>query len=792
MQFTDGLWAVKEGYTIEYPKEIADIDFSDSGITLLAPYHTQEKRLDTVGCGILTINISAIGANIFSVKIANHRGSRVAKATLELNRSIVKPVSSETETEYIYTSSLLEVHFNKSGEWGLSFYYSGRFLTATELGGMAHIISADGSTYMREQFRLSENEYIYGLGEQPGPIARNGGSFEIWNEDAGVRCGRSAKTSPFFISSRGYGVLVNSTECVSFEIGNACTSAADENGMTMRTQFSLAGETMEYIFIGGASMKHVLDIYSEMIGRPALPPAWSFGTWLSCPPYGEFDEYSILSMVEYARNAGMPLSVIHLGPAWMKDFEWTSFLWDQHRFPNPQAMIKKLHENGVRICLWISPYISQRSPMFQEGFDGNYYVNLGNGDLWQSDYVQPGAALVDFSNLVARAWYQKCINDLINIGVDTFHLDYGADAPVAAPAFGTGAMRYGTTYKNELDSFSMHNVYPTLFSEAVFEIVERRFGQNSACILSHAGFVGSQKFPFLTIDNAEASYDGMRATLQSGLSLSMSGFPYWGENIAGTEDIVSPDLYMRWHQAAMFTPMSILTGTEQDKTPWTLGADALGETMLFSKFKLGLMPYIFSCAVESSSLGIPMTRPMVLEFPEDPNTPLLDQQYMFGPSLLLAPVSSEDGIVRYYVPSGIWTNLLTRERIEGPIWKNEQHSYQTMPILARPGTILVAGNNDTKPVYNYTENLTITVFEIPDGKELSTDLYSADLKSIGIVKVLRNGKQITITTEGLSGQIRLLLANVFRIASCSAGMPEINEWGALIMMNTKEVTIELA
>ena len=792
MKFTDGLWTVKEGYTLEYPKEIADIDYSDAGITLLAPYTAQERRADAVGCGLLSVHISAIGANMFSVKISNHKGSRAAKAVLELNEAIIKPLSSETEDEYIYSSSLLEVHFNKSGDWGISFYYSGRLLTSSELGGMAHITAPDGSTYIREQFTLSEGECIYGLGEVPGSIVRNGGSYNIWNEDAGVRYGSSAKSVPFIISSRGYGVFVNSTECVSYEIGNDCTTATDGNVVTQRTQISLSGETMEYIFIGGASMKHVLDIYSELIGRPMLPPAWSFGSWLSAPKYGEFDEDSVLSMVEFAKNMNAPLSVIHLSPCWMKDFEWTSFLWDEQRFPNPQHMIKKLHEQGIRICLTLTPYISQRSPQFQEGFDGNYFVNLGNGDMFQTDHIQAGSGLVDFSNLVARAWYQKFVDDLIRMGVDSFQLDYGADAPIASPAYGVRAASQGITYKNELDPVSMHNLYPTLFSEAVFEVLERRYGQNNAFLLAHAGFAGSQKFSCLTLDNEDASYAGMQASLQSGLSLSISGFPYWSENITGLADVVTPDLYMRWHQAAMFLPHATLGGLEQDKTFWSLGPEALEETLTFAKFKLGLMPYIFSCAVESSSLGIPMTRPMILEFPEDPNTAMLDQQFMFGPSILVAPITSEDGIVRYYVPSGTWTNLMTRERIEGPIWKNEQHSYSTMPLLARPGTILVAGTNDEKPVYSYTENATITLFEIPEGKEISTDVYSSDLKNVGYVKVLRQNNRMTISTQGLFGTIRLLLAGVFRIASCSSGIPEINEWGSMIQFSGNEVTVELA
>ena len=790
MRFTDGLWAVKEGYTLEYPREISDIDYSESGITLFAPYTEQQRSSDCIGCGLLTVNISAIGANMFSVKISNHRGSRAAKAVFELNKAIVKPLSSETEDYYSYTSSLLELRISKNGTWGISFYYSGRFLTSTELGGMAHIIDSEGNTYIREQLTLSEGECIYGLGELPGPIVRNGGSYEIWNEDAGMRMGRSAKTTPFFISSRGYGVLVNTPELVSFEIGNeATTDVTAEGTPTSRTQFSLAGESMEYILMGGASMKHVMDIYSELIGRPGLPPAWSFGTWLSSPLFEEYDEDAILDLVENAKGIGMPLSVINFGAFWMKGFEWTSLLWDEERFPNPQQMIKTLHENGIRVCVWVSPYISQKSPLFQEGFDGNYYLNYGDGDPYQSDVYAPGAGLVDFTNLVARAWYQKFLTDLINMGVDAFRPDYGADAPVKSPVFGLRAAAKGITYKNELEAESQHNLYSVLFSDAVYDLLWRKNGKNNACVLSHSGFVGSQGMPFLALDNEDPSYDGMRAALQSGLSLSISGFPYWSENIAGITDECTPDLYMRWHQAAMFLPNAVLSGTTTFRVPWQYGTEAMNETLLFSKFKLGLMPYIYSCAVESSSLGIPLTRPMVLEFPEDPNTYALDQQYMLGPSLLIAPITSEEGIVRYYVPSGTWTNLLTREKIEGPIWKNEQHGYDTMPLLVRPGSIIVAGSADEKPVYNYLENVTITLFELPEGAEVSAEVYSPDLKNVGLVKALKQDGKIMVQTSGIYGQTRLVLASVFRIASTSVGIPELNEWGTMVVFDGNEIEI---
>ncbi|MBR2751666.1 MAG: alpha-xylosidase [Clostridiales bacterium] len=791
MKFTDGLWIAKDGFKIETPKEIADIGHSDSGITLFAPYEEQNSKLDSIGCGLLSVKISAPAANMLSVKITNFKGRREAKAFFELNRASVTPVSSENEEAYIYASSLLEARISKDGSWGISFFFSGNYLTSTNLGGMAHIIGPDGRSYIREQLDLSDDEYIYGLGELPGNFIRNGGSYTVWNEDAGIDYGKSSKCVPFILSSNNYGVLVNSTGRVEFEIANDATTGTGESGNFSRAQFSVEGETMEYILIGGASPKHVLNLYTELVGNPALPPAWSFGPWFSTSMLADYDEETIIDTVERYRSQGIPLSVLHFSPFWMKEFEWTSFLWDSERFPNPSQMIRKLHEKGVRVCLWISPYIAQRSPLFREGMEGNYFINTGDGNPWQSDYRQAGAAMIDFSLPVVRAWYQKFLDELIRMGVDSFQLDYGADAPIADPSFGAYASKLGITYKNKFDAESMHNYYAYLFSDTVFEILEKRYGQNNACILSHAGTVGSQKFPFLSLDNTATSYDAMKTVIQSGLNLSISGFPFWSQNIGGLGDDCTPDLFMRWHAAATFAPHANAIGVNIPKDPWNFGADAISEVMLFSKLKLGLMPYIFSSAVESSTMGTPLVRPMLLEFPGDPNTYTLDQQYMLGGNLLVAPITQADGIVRYYVPSGVWTNLLTRERVEGPIWKNEQHDYTSMPILARPGTILVAGTTDETPLYNYMENVTITLFEIPENKEITADVYSADLKNMGLVRVMKKGDRLGLMTQGIVGQIRLLLANVFNVSSVSSGFPELNEWGTMVVYDGDRIEITL-
>lgn len=782
MKFSDGTRQIKEGYRYFYPQEIIEVDRSDGAMTLYAPYEKQLQRSDSIGCGMMTVRISALSPNIISVRIMNFKGVRAKNAAFQLNVRAVTPVSAETEEEYVLVSGSMEARVSKSGDFGITFLYNGRILTSTGHSGMAYVSDNEGRGFIRERLNIDVGESIYGLGERFSSFIRNGQSLEMWNEYGSPDADRSSKNIPFLLSSRTYGIFVNNTGKINFEIGSECPT---------KTQFSVPGESMEYLVIAGDSSKHVLSLYADLVGKPSLPPAWSFGLSLTTSRITEYDEETVLEFVDGMIERGIPLSVFHFDDFWMKGFEWTSFLWDRQRFPDPGALIRKLHDRGIRVCVWVSPCIGQKSPLFHEGLDGNYFINTGSGDVYQRDFPQAGTAMIDFSNLVARGWFQKNLEDLIKLGVDTFETDFGEYAPTPDLDYGGKARREGISYKNGLSPESMHNYYSFLYSEAVFEVLEKRFGKNNACLYTRTATAGGQRFPVHFAASSPSTYPAMAETLRGGLSLALSGFGFWAHNIGGFGDDCDPDLYMRWSQFGLLCSHSRLHGNSQYKVPWMFGEEAVEVARHFTRLKLGMMPYLFATAVEASTIGIPVMRPMMLEFPNDEICLGLDRQFMLGPSLLCAPIFNDAGTVRYYVPKGTWTNILTRDRIEGPVWRNEKHDYFTLPLLARENTILITGKTDDAAEYDYLDSVTITIFELLENRQASVDVFSSDVKKSGAVRALRKDGRIIVETEGLKGACRLLLANIFRIKSSSQGIPEINEWGTLFVFNAGRIEIDL-
>ena len=319
------------------------------------------------------------------------------------------------------------------------------------------------------------------------------------------------------------------------------------------------------MILGGESNKHVMTLYADLVGRPSLPPSWSFGLWLSTSFLTDYSEETILEFVDGMAERGIPLSVFHFDCFWMKGFEWTSFLWDPERFPDPAGLIRKLHERGLRVCLWINPYIAQKSRLFQEGSDGGYFVTTGSGDIWQWDRWQAGMALVDFTNPTARGWYQAHLDELIRMGVDSFKTDFGERIPVAEAFYGRKALKEGIRFRNGLSAESMHNTYAYLYQEAVFEVLEKRLGKNNTCIFARAGSVGCQQFPVHWGGDCPSTYAGMAETLRGGLSLALSGFGFWSHDIGGFEDGCDPDLYIRWLQFGLLSSHSRLHGSSQYK-----------------------------------------------------------------------------------------------------------------------------------------------------------------------------------------------------------------------------------
>lgn len=771
MKFTDGYWQSKEGVKLYNPAEIRDVKIDEKSIKVFAACRAVRHRGDTLNEPLVTVEYSSPMRDIIRVKTVHHKGKRKIGPEFQLNQDTeVKVKINEDESEAVLTSGNLSVKINKSCGWKIDYIYKGRRITGNAPRSTAYITAPENKAYMREQMNLGVGELVYGLGERFTPFVKNGQVVDIWNEDGGTSSEQAYKNIPFYISNKGYGVFVNHPECVSFEI-------ASEN--VSKVQFSLPGEALEYFIIGGANMKEVLENYTRLTGKPALPPAWSFGLWLTTSFTTSYDEETVNSFIDGMRDRDIPLHVFHFDCFWMKEYQWCDFEWDKEVFPEPESMLKRLKEKGLKICVWINSYIAQKSKLFDEGMEKGYLLKTREGDVWQWDKWQAGMGLVDFTNPDAVLWFKSKLKKLLDMGVDCFKTDFGERIPT------------DVLYFDGSDPVKMHNYYTYLYNKAVFEVLEEARGQGEAALFARSATAGSQKFPVHWGGDCSATYESMAESLRGGLSLCLSGFGFWSHDISGFERTAPPDIYKRWVAFGMLSSHSRLHGNESYRVPWLFDEEAVDVLRYFTKLKCTLMPYLFGAAVDASKKGIPMMRAMVLEYPEDPSCGFLDRQYMLGDSLLVAPIFNEAGIASYYLPEGTWTDFLSGRKIEGGRWLEEEHGYMSIPLLAKPNSIIAIGNNDNIPDYDYAENVEFHVFELQDGCEASTAVFNTKGQLELTIKAIRCGDSISIAAEGSNKPWKVVLRGIVSISDVKAGTAQAGEKGVVITPETGEFIVEV-
>ncbi len=759
MKFTDGFWLKKKGVSIYSPAEVRDFVTNEKSIILYAPVTRISNRGQTLQGPMLTIEISSPCSDIIRV-VSRHFIKKIIKQPeFELNYSKgFVPEIFDEEGQLVLKSGKTSVRVNKK-DFSISFYYEDRLLTRSGTGQMGYITTENSGVYMREQLDLSIGECVYGLGERFAAFVKNGQSIDIWNEDGGTSSEQSYKNIPFYITNRGYGVFVNHPEKVSFEVASEAVS---------RTQFSVPGEKLDYFVIGGSDLKEVIHNYTALTGRPALPPAWSFGLWLTTSFTTNYDEDTVSAFVDGMAQRDIPLRVFHFDCFWMKEYEWCNFEWDREVFPDPRNMLKRLKEKGLKICVWINPYISQKSRLFEEAVENGYLLKLEDGEAWQWDLWQPGMGIVDFTNPAACKWYGDKLEALIDMGVDCFKTDFGERIPT------------DVVYHNGADPLKMHNFYTYLYNRAVYEILVKRLGKEEAVLFARSATAGSQKFPVHWGGDCVSRYESMGESLRGGLSLCMSGFGFWSHDISGFENTASPDLYKRWSAFGLLSTHSRLHGSSSYRVPWLFDEEAVDVVRYFSKLKCSIMPYLFGTACNTAETGIPAMRPMILEFDRDRACDYLDAQYMLGDSLLVAPVFNPEGRVDYYLPGGIWTNFITNQQVTGGTWQYEKHDFMSLPLMARPNSIIAAGNNENVPDYDYLDGTVLHVFEPGENEPASAIIYSVKGKPKGTVQVLRNGDQVSIAVSGLKNY-SIIMRNINHICDLKGAAFEANSMGSKLV-----------
>ncbi|MCK6067157.1 MULTISPECIES: alpha-xylosidase [Microbacterium] len=718
MKFTDGFWQLRPGVTALYSQEAYDIretgTVDGTGIRVIAPTKVIERRGDTLNRPVLTVTLSSPLEGVVRVRIEHHSGAgRGLSFALPGTVAGAASFSIDDAGARLRTGSL-EAHVTPGAPWSLSFRSDGRPLTASGHKSQGYITltpdaqvdpgivgnARTGSpagrsrTFVHEQLDLGVGELVYGLGERFGPLVKNGQTVDIWNADGGTSSEQAYKNVPFYLSDRGYGVLVNDPGHVSFEVGSEAVE---------RVQFSVPGEALEYFVIDGPTPKDVLSRYTELTGRAPVVPAWSYGLWLSTSFTTDYDEATVSSFLDEMAARELPLSVFHFDCFWMREFQWCDFEWDPRVFPDPDGMLQRLHERDLRVSVWINPYIGQASPLFAEAAEQGFLVQRADGSVWQWDLWQAGMGLVDFTNPGATRWYQDKLRALVAQGVDCFKTDFGERIPL------------DVVYADGSAPDRMHNLYTHLYNQAVYDVLVEARGEGEAVLFARSATAGGQTMPVHWGGDSTSTFASMAETLRGGLSLAMSGFAHWSHDIGGFEGTPDPAVFKRWTAFGLLGTHSRLHGSQSYRVPWQFDEEAVEVTRTFTHLKMRLMPYLYQAGLDATETGVPVMRPMALEFPHDPAAAYLDRQYMLGSDLLVAPVFSADGDVEFYLPEGEWTQLLIGETVTGGRWRRERHGFDSIPVYVRPGAVIPWGARTDRPDYDYLDGLRLRVFPGGEG-----------------------------------------------------------------------------
>lgn len=748
MKVADGFWLSKKGYNVNYASQAYKVETTANSIKVLATPYTVKNRGMTLGGPNLEITYTSTSENIIKVHIDHYRGGLDNIPQFELNEDTgYVPSITRTEDEVIMVTGDTKLVIKTGDEWDVAYYYKDKYLTGGAWRSTSIISESQftanarlnlqeddeffnypqdaHTTYIREQLKTDIGECIYGFGEKFTPFVKNGQVVETWNNDGGTCSDQSYKNIPFYISSKSYGIFVNSSDKVSFEVNSDTVS---------KVTFTLPGEQLEYFVIGGSNLEHVLENYTTLTGKPALPPAYSFGLWLSTSFTTSYDEETVNSFIDGMAERKIPLQVFHFDCFWMKEYEWCNFEWDKDMFPDPEGMLKRLHDKGLEICVWINSYIGQQSKLFDIGKENGYFIKNPDGSVFQSDLWQPGMAIVDFTNPEACDWYKGLLKTLFDMGVNNIKTDFGERIPTKC------------TYYNGMDPVKMHNYYTYLYNKLIFEALEEYYGKDKACLFARSATVGGQKFPVHWGGDCYADYSAMSETLHGGLSLCSSGFGFFSHDMGGFEATAPADIYKRWCAFGCLSTHSRLHGSTSYRVPWAYDDEACDVLRHYVNIKGSLMPYLWAQANKTHITGIPMMRSMIVAFTGETACKYLDQQYMLGDSLCIVPVMNEAGTAEFYLPDcGTWTDIQSGETYEGGRYYSKTCDYFQTPILVRPNSIITFGDFDMDVVYDYLDNAEAVIYGLEDGKTAETVIYDSESNKITDITATRNGNVITVS-----------------------------------------------
>ncbi len=516
--------------------------------------------------------------------------------------------------------------------------------------------NSDYSRSVAASFCLSPDEKIFGCGESFTKLDKRGQKVVLWVNDAnGVTSQAMYKPIPFFMSSQGYGMFMHTSTPITCDFG--ATNSAVNTLMIGDDELDL------FVFLG--EPKEILDEYTNVTGKAAMPPLWSFGLWMSRITY--FSEDQTRDVAAKLRKNQIPCDVIHLDTGWFETDWRCDYQFSTKRFKDAPKMISDLKNDGFHICLWQLPYFTPKNRLFSEIVEKGLSVKDGKGNLPYED------AVLDFSNPDSVKWYQEKLGDLIRQGVGAIKVDFGEAAPV------NGLFASGRT------GFHEHNLYPLRYNKAAAEAIKNVSGEN--IIWARSAWAGSQRYPLHWGGDAEVTDVGMAGELRGGLSFGLSGFAFWSHDVGGFTMRSPAELYRRWLPFGMLASHSRCHG-QPPREPWEYGERFMNDFRAAVEMKYKLMPYVYAQAKDCTERGLPMLRALFVEYPKDPGAWLVEDEYLFGSDMLVAPLFEANATERnVYLPSGKWIDYQSGEVYESG-WRKIAVGSIPAVILVRDGAVL--------------------------------------------------------------------------------------------------------
>ena len=718
--------------------------------------------------GRITVSFFSPANNIITVRVTNHHAEPRAKAATAVDLVPSGFGSLDDMGEFFaFKSGHLEAHIDKK-TFSVKFIYCGNELLSqtkdmpvfykTDSGSeRCYVVSSNARS--GASIDLRPREILYGLGAAGSSIVRNGNCIKC--SDEGTRPG--GEHVPFILSDSKYGLFVNSSRPVSFDAGS-------DSG---HLSFEAEGEELEYSIIAGDTLVQILEIFTQLNGRTPALSYTNGGIALALEDDYTVTAQGILDSLKLAKSTGLSVKELWLGNSWHPDYAPYGFTFDTVRFPDPIGFARSVSDLGITLGISLNPFVSERAPEYQELLDAGLLVSFPDGRAVLCDADKGGVAVIDLNIPEARSWFINACTDLARDGFNVFESNF------------THAL--SEAFENAYGKKGYLLNYPGILNSIMSDISAKERGRLGSFIITDLVSSGDQNAPYMNIySNMSPDYPDLGAAVKSAVSYGLTGFG--GINIdIPCRDAIDPKLFDRWTGFASFAPHARFKGS----LTFLETAGALDSIRAFCAIRTGLAPYIYSSLCENVNYGTPVIRAMAVEFAGDPASAAFDSEYMLGSSLLAAPVTTDNDTTRVYIPSGIWTDFMTHEKVQGPRYISRKVSPNSVPVYVRPNSIIPTRTPDSNSGIGSLDNLTFTCFGLGQGSTAACEVFADGGQGSGVITAEVEGNKITVRTKNLGGTKHLILSGIFNVVGLSESVPDKLSYGTSIEFTGNELVISL-